>query len=254
MFTPDKCIGCKACYNNCPTGALTFENRQRNYDKSKCVLCGKCVSVCPGGALYWVSKKMSAREVFDTLISDLPYYQNSGGGVTISGGEPLAQPEFSAAILAMAKERGLGTAIETSLAVSYDYIRKLIPVTDLFYCDLKLIDSSLHKEHVGAANDLILENLKRLYAEGKPIVIHTPLVPGITDTKENIGGIVKWMKQNIPGASLELLNYNPLAKAKWQNLNLDYKPGDLKPLKENVIKDLAALGEKAGIKTLYRMG
>jgi len=253
-FAPNNCIGCKACFSACKTGALTFNFNKRTFDKSKCTTCGKCISICPGGAMYRIGKKMSALEVYEILAADLPYYKNSGGGVTISGGEPLAQADFSAAILFLAKEAGLGTAIETSLYQGYEKIQVLYPVTDLFYCDLKLIDNQAHKKYTGADNSLILENVKRLYGEGKKLVIHLPLVPGITDSKENICGIAEWIKQNIPGTQLELLNYNLLARAKWENLDMIYSPGDIKPSKEAEVKELAGLAEKAGVRTRYRMG
>ena len=253
-FTQKNCIGCKGCYNICKTNALTLKQNKRHYDKSKCTGCGQCVDVCPGGALRWLGRKMSAKEVFDNLAADIPYYQNSGGGVTLSGGEPLTQTEFSAAILALAREAGLGTAIETSLFQIYENIRKLIPVTDMFFCDLKLIDDEAHKEYVGVSNELILANLIKLYDEKKQVTIHTPLIPGITDSGENIRNIAVWMKRNIPDANLELLNYNPLARAKWENLNMVYEPGEMKPLREETIKELAGISQKEGITTTYRMG
>jgi len=133
-------------------------------------------------------------------------------------------------------------------------IQKLLSVTDLFFCDIKLIDEENHKNYTGVGNALILENLKKLHGEGKQLLINTPLVPGITDTEENIADIAGWMKRNIPQVPLRLLNYNLLARAKWESLGLVYKPGDIKPLKEDEIKKLALLAEKEGVNTTYRMG
>jgi pyruvate formate lyase activating enzyme len=254
VFSANKCIDCKSCYAVCKRHALTVGAQARCYDKTKCISCGNCVSICPGGAVYWVGRKMAVREVFDLLAVDIPYYQNSTGGVTISGGEPLAQFEFTFSLLSLCKEAGLGTVVETSLFQDYEKIEIISPLVDLFYCDLKLIDCHKHREYVGVSNKLILDNLKRLHLDGNEIVVHTPLVPGITDSEDNIQGIALWMKENIPGTMLELLNYNPLARAKWENLQLDYAPGDLKPFKIDALWGLVALAEKTGVKTLFRQG
>jgi pyruvate formate lyase activating enzyme len=252
VFNQTRCIGCNLCYKVCKSGALGFDFGARSFNKDMCTCCGSCVSVCPGDALYWVGMEMTAREIFNILASDIPYYQNSGGGVTISGGEPLAQAEFLAALLRLCKDADIHTAIETGLFAFFETIEKILSYVDLFYCDLKLIDSKKHEQFTGFPNERILENLKRLYGLGKPVIIRTPLIPGFSATEENIRGIAEWLKQNTPLVSYELLNYNPLARSKWENLNITYEPGNLKPLKEKDLKDLAEAAEAAGIKTQYR--
>jgi pyruvate formate lyase activating enzyme len=254
LFYPSKCIGCKACYGACRKGALTIEAKVRNFNPFLCVRCGACVSACPSAALSWVGNKMTAPEVFEILISDLPYYQSSGGGVTLSGGEPAAQPDFAEELLGLCKKTGLNTAIETSLALPYEDYQKLIPWTDQFFCDLKLLDGQSHEAYTCFSNETVLDNLKKLYHEGKSLIVRTPLVPGITDTEENISAIADWIGQNVPSAAYELLNYNPLARSKWENLGLPYIPGDLKPLGENRLAVLTDRAEAKGVKTRYSRG
>ncbi len=143
VFTA-RCIGCGACLNVCPEGARTREGEAIRYDRGRCRACGRCARACCSGAIALVGRRMEPGEVLAEVMEDAPYYWNSGGGVTISGGEPLCQPEFSREILRNAKEAGIHTALETNLSAPWEVVESLVPWTDFFMVDVKLADPERH--------------------------------------------------------------------------------------------------------------
>lgn len=240
-FQPKKCIGCGACYDVCGTGALRMENGERLYDKARCKSCFACVKACPANALTVVGREIEAKAVVEEVLPDRPYYETSGGGVTLSGGEPTAQPGFALEILQLLKKEGIHTAIETSMCTGFRGIEPLLPWLDLIYCDIKLLDNDAHIKYVGAGNKDILDGIEKLAKTGKQVVIRTPLIPGITDSDENIRGIAAWIREHAPGAEYELLNYNPLAESKWDEIGDTYLVGSQKMLSDERMKELRAL-------------
>jgi len=185
----------------------------------------RCIWCHNPEAMHMTGRDMDVEEIVHIALLDKPYYDASGGGVTLSGGEPTVQWEFAREILRRLKAECVHTAIETSLSAGYASIEALLPYLDVLYCDIKLLDEEAHRKYTGKSNADILENLVRVAATGKNITIHTPLIPGITDSDDNIRGIAQWIQANIPNAGYELLNYNPLAEAKWQDLGKAYLPG-----------------------------
>lgn len=246
MFYSSKCIGCGACYQACKTGALTKEGN-RVYNKALCIQCGKCVEVCAPGALKLVGQKMTVEEVMAVIREDKDYYEASGGGVTLSGGEVLLQAEFAAYLLKMCKAEGISTAIESNLSGSFENVKKLLPYLDRIYCDVKLIDPQAHKTYTGLSNQTTLDNIHALSETDIPLVIRTPLIPGITDSQENIRGIARWIRENARIEAYELLNYNPLAEAKFQELGIAYTPGTLKRKTKAEVALLADVARNEGI-------
>jgi pyruvate formate lyase activating enzyme len=186
-----RCVGCGACAAVCERHVME-ENRHR-FDRNGCEGCGKCASVC-GGALECIGAEMSAVEAVEKVMRDADFFRTSGGGVTISGGEPLAQAEFCAEILKICKAKDVHTCVETSCFGTWSVLEKLMPYVNLFLCDWKLTDDALHREYVGVSNRSIRENILRLAENGKKIRLRCPIIPGVNDTDEQADLIAKKVK------------------------------------------------------------
>lgn len=244
QFFPNRCIGCAACVEVCPEGAQGFdENGIRTFNREKCVACGKCVDVCYAEALVFTAKAMTAEAVVAEILLDRAFYDNSGGGVTLSGGEPALQVEFSREILERCRAAGVHTAIETAANVPWESLAALLPVTDLLMMDIKHMDSAKHHEAVGAPNALLLANARRLAETGKPIIFRIPVIPTVNDTPEEVAAIAAYVRQLIEvraaqhnGMSgepapitLELLAFHRMAGDKYNSLGWDYRAANLTP-------------------------
>ena len=252
MFTASRCIGCGACYQACQTGALRRVGTVRHFEPGLCTNCGACAEVCAPAALSITGRKMTVSDIMHSILLDKAYYTESGGGVTVSGGEPLMQSDFVAALLSSCRNAHLDTAIESNYSLPWETVEKVLPWLDHLYCDIKLMDDSTHVQHTGISNAGIFENLART-ADARPslpITVRTPLIPGITDTDENIRSIAAWLAAHVPGATYELLNYNPLAESKFQQLSRTYLPGSLKRLSRERMHDLRRLAESQGIHSI----
>lgn len=223
-YAASRCIGCGKCVEICPSGALS---PAIDIDRYACTRCGACVTACPSGALHWDSREYTARELAEQLLKDAVFYESSGGGITLSGGEPMACPDFSLEVLDICGSRGFHTAIETSLFASRKTVNRFIPLTDLFLADLKIIDDEAHRKHTGVSNRLILENLRHVAKAGKALIVRVPLIPGITDTRENIEGISRFVSALEEDVPVELLSFNPLAESKYRTLGLPYPFADV---------------------------
>lgn len=217
-FDPKECVGCGACLGACPEKALSFDFPYR-IDRTRCTLCMACAEACPSGALAPVGKRMEVQDIVSGILRYKPFFDTSGGGVTLSGGEPTLFPEFLSELLKSLKASGVHTLLETSGQFSRESFEKLIlPFVDTIYMDIKFVSPHLHKKYCGISNDRILDNFRRLNAlkeeAGIEILPRTPLVPGITDTRENLSAIAGFLRdQNVENASL--LAYNPL----WHDKN-----------------------------------
>ena len=250
-FYPASCIGCKSCYEVCKEKALILKNGKRIYDADKCIHCGACAESCPTGALTMIGTAMTAQECFKKLEADTPYYQNSShGGITVSGGEPLMQPAFVKELLQLCKQAGFDTAIESNLSVPFEIIESLLPFLDRIYCDLKILDNEAHKAATGHSNHQVLENIAKLAQYDIPVVVRTPLIPGTTDSPDNIRAIAKWLKENANIHYYELLNYNPLAEAKHAYISRDYQHAGDAPLKKLTVRELVELANAQGTHTV----
>jgi pyruvate formate lyase activating enzyme len=221
-----KCIRCGACIAACPQEALRFDADQKVViDYARCNNCGVCVRQCPADALKFNAERMTADDVVGEILKDRIFYELSDGGVTLTGGEALKQAEFSLEILQECKREGIDTAIETSLYADTDDLENIIPWVDHFIVDIKLCDRALHKAYTGAGNDLVLKNFTILAGKKDDILVRVPLIPGYTDGSDNLCAIsrfVKGIRKDIP---IELINYNPLAPAKYDILRKRFVPG-----------------------------
>lgn len=219
------CIGCSHCVTSCPSGALELSAGLTNrviIDHQKCDMTGSCVKVCPTEAIQFNGYIAATTEIMDEILKDRLYYLTSGGGVTLTGGEPLAQHVFSEAILNECRSEGIHTAIETSLYCDIDILTRIASVTDLFIVDLKLFDEEEHINYTGRSNRLILENFKYIALSGQNVLVRIPCIPGITDSEHNMRSITEFARSVNNKINVEILEFNPLARNNYNRLGLPY--------------------------------
>jgi len=223
-----KCIGCKSCLESCPEGAISFDGQDVFIDRHICKLCMICADNCPTGALEALGMEMTIKEITDETLKDRVIFEESGGGVTLSGGEPLMQLDFVTELLKTMKELNINTAVETSGFVSMEALKKVSPWTDLFLYDLKLLDPERSKEYTGISSKTIIDNLKYLAQNGSQLIIRMPLVPGITDHRDHLRLMAVTLKEY--GINeLELIPYHSLGANKYRGLNMEYQLQELEP-------------------------
>lgn len=224
MWWKERCIECRDCQNACTKGAISFSDDSLLLDKRKCDLCGACVDACHSQALRLVGKKMTVTQVIKEIEKDMVFYDESSGGVTFSGGEPLMQPYFLHSLLKACKELGIHTAVDTCGYVNSEVLLKISKHVDLFLYDLKVINEEKHMKFTGVSSKLILENLKKLSQSEQKIIVRFPLVPGVNDDEKDIlalGAFVSSLK-NI--RELSILPYHKAGVEKFKRLE---KPADL---------------------------
>lgn len=217
-----QCVRCRACETSCPVGALTVGAEDSPFvvvNHARCTACGACVEACPTGALSFDGRELASEEAAGLLLRDREFYAQSGGGITISGGDPLAQADFSLEVLALCREAGVHTAVETCLFGDRAVLERFLPLVDLFIADLKLHDAGMHEEYTRMPNAPILANYAWLAGKGAAILTRIPLIPGITATRDNIAALAGFIRDANPGARVELMNYNPLAVNKYALMN-----------------------------------
>ncbi len=218
-FDARACVGCDRCLEACREGALNRSN-PAYVDRDRCTLCFECVDACPSGALSRVGRFMEVPEVVSAVLKDLPFFSTSGGGVTLSGGEPALFMDYCSSLLEGLKSEGVHTLIETCGLFDIDeFDSKLLPHVDTVYFDLKIVDPAAHREQCGTRNDVILENFTRLFERsldgGLELLPRVPLIPGITATGANLAAVASFLREQ--GATkVAVLEYNPL----WVEKNL----------------------------------
>ncbi len=218
-----KCTLCGACQRACRAGAVRLDGGGGKlvFNRSDCRGCGSCVPVCPNEARSISGKEMTVEEVMQEVLKDLKFYKKSGGGVTLSGGEPLAQPRFIREILKRCKEEGLHTTLDTCGYARWSSTKGVLEYVDLVLFDIKHPDAAKHAEATGHDNRLILENAKRI-AKLKPMRVRVPLIPGFNDSAETVGEIIRFAKDELGCPDIDLLPYNRLGEIKYDFLD---KPG-----------------------------
>lgn len=248
MFFKEKCKSCGLCLKMCPQKAIEFVDGYPVTNEGKCNLCGKCTDFCTSNAREIIGKEMTVKDLMKEIIKDEAFYDESNGGVTFSGGEPLMHADYLNDILRACKNRGIHTTIDTSGYTDWSQFEKIIDNTDLFLFDIKHMDNEKHFKYMGVGNTVILENLKKLSERGSNIYIRMPIIAGVNDDDKNIDAAVDFIsKLNI--IHVNLLPYHKMGMDKYVRLNKKYKLSGLEKPSDEVMDKIADKFKKAGIKT-----
>jgi len=226
MFFEYTCMKCQTCARVCPNGAITFENENStlHINRQICNNCGICSSVCPTKSLRLVGRDITIKELMKEIEKDILFYDNSGGGVTFSGGEPLFQHQFLIEALKECKKRDIHTVLDTSGYAPENVFSSVLDYVDVFLYDLKLADNEEHIMYTGVSNVLIINNLRLLVdtGRGKDVILRFPIIPGITDTEKNIDGIVEFISSLKSIREIDLLPFHDVSE-KYNRLGIEYK-------------------------------
>ena len=245
LYSENKCIGCGACAVACKEGAQVFENGTHSIDRERCIACGACADVCPTGALEISGYEKSVEDAIAEVMKDKIFYDNSGGGMTVSGGEPMAQFNYTKSLLTLAKEKGLNTAIETCGFAPTERYAEILPLVDLFLFDWKITSPELHKQYTGVDNALIEKNLRYISDNGGKIVLRCPIIPTVNDTEEHFSGIARLANELEGVLSVDIEPYHPLGIGKAERLGKDVAFRELGiPEKETVDAWIKAVKDK----------
>ena len=239
VFLRNKCIGCGDCVTSCPHGAIAFSGSIAR-DETKCRLCEYCVETCPTGAMEKIGQKKTVAEIMQAIEKDSVFYEESGGGVTFSGGEALNQLEFLDALLTACKAKRIHTALDTSGYAPWESIARIANKVDLFLYDIKLMDEAKHKKYTGVSNTLILDNLKRLAAGQRRVWIRIPVIPGINDDEKNITAIGEFLS-SLNLQDVYLLPYHNIAIDKYARLGKPYPLPNLASLSDSQMDNVTQI-------------
>lgn len=245
LYDSNKCVLCGKCEEICPTNAIDIKEGKLTTDKDKCNYCGECAVYCIYGAREIVGKRYSIDNVVKEVIKDKVFYEQSNGGVTISGGEPLIQIDFVEELLIRLKDEKINTAVDTSGAVSFDILERVSKYTDLFLYDLKLMDDEKHKKYIGISNKGIIENLKKLSQIHSNINVRMPIIGNVNDDIAHIEKTMELLKDlNIK--KINLLPYHSIAKHKYEKLGLVYEDEKMTVPSETKMNYFKEVFEKNG--------
>ncbi len=234
FYTRSRCLGCGSCVSVCPQRALSLEADAVAIDRARCIPCDECTRVCPSGALRLVGRRVTAADVLAEVERDRIFYEHSGGGMTLSGGEPLAQPEFALALLEGARERGFHSSVETAGLAGSETVELVLARTDLILFDIKQIDSESHRSIVGEDDALVIGNARVAARLGVKMIVRVPVIPGFNDQPHQIAAIGEFAR-SLGISELHLLPYHGYGAAKYSGLGRRYKmPDTIPPSREHL--------------------
>lgn len=217
-LAPALCTHCGRCMAVCEHGGHEVDAEKHALHMDRCVRCGRCVEACPAGALDLVGSRMTADAVMAVVRRDVPFYEQSGGGMTLSGGEPMAQASFSERLLSMARAEAIGTAVETSAYGPWSRLERLLPLVDLWLVDIKHTSDARHRELTGVSNATILRNIRRLRASGAGMTLRVPLIPSHNAEDAFLRGLIRFLRSLTPPPPVEIMPYHRLGLGKWESL------------------------------------
>lgn len=247
LYFEERCTKCGKCIKRCEGKALEFKDNYLTINKSTCNLCGKCADFCPNNAREYVGRNFTVKELMKEIIKDEAFYEESNGGVTFSGGEPLIHADFLRKVLEGCKIRGIHTAVDTCGHAAWESYEKILSKVDLFLYDLKIMNNEKHKKYVGVENKLILENLKRLSARNCNIFVRMPIIAGINDDDAHITEAICYLS-NLNIIQVNLLPYHKMGMDKYKRLNMEYKLLGIEKPSEDKMTEIAEKFIKAGMK------
>ncbi len=246
QFFSHKCIECEECIAVCPH---VIDGHTAKFTKG-CKMCGACVETCYAEALLKVGYEISSEELTERLEKNKLVFEQSGGGVTFSGGEPLLQPEFLLETLRLCKEKDLHTALETAACVSYLTLKKILPYVDFIFCDIKCINEEAHIKATGVSNKVILENIKKMSEENVNLHLRTPIIPGFNDTIEDMEEIADFIMKLPNTNTIELLPFHGMCEGKYESLDRDFKAKGLKDVEKWQLEVLSKPFREKNIKVI----
>lgn len=237
MYAAERCVRCGDCVKACEHGALTWNNGPVR-DLSRCIQCGSCAQACFADARRVVGEWVSVSEIVGRLRRDLVFFDQSGGGVTFSGGEPLMQPDFLFSALKACKAQGIHTTVDTCGYASTETMARIASVANLFLFDLKLVDPERHKKFTGVSNGPILRNLAMLVETKKPVMVRIPVVPGVNDDEANISSSMELLSR-MGVQHVDLLSYHQTGTEKYERLGSQYGLQDVVPPSPEKMNELS---------------
>ncbi len=251
LWYAERCIGARECIKVCPQDALTLTSQGMVIDQKRCNCCGRCVEECPTAALELIGKSWSADELLAEVESDRVFYEKSQGGVTVSGGEPLSQHEFLAEFIKKCRDKNLDIALDTSGYVSGKILNDILPLINMVLYDIKLIERERHYRFTGVYPERILDNVKTISRKKIPLWIRTPIIPGYTDTEDNIKGIVHFISRELLSVQrYELVPFNDLCVSKYRKLGMDFALKGVKPLPAVRMEELREVARSRGVENV----
>ena len=244
----EKCVGCGTCAKVCPNGAISMENGKPEMKKDACTFCGKCVNFCPIGIREIIGREYSVKELIKELMKDQMFYEESGGGVTLPGGEVMAMDiDYILAIAKELKRQDVTLTIDTCGYVPYEKFQAILPYVHTFLYDVKVMDPKLHKKYIGVDNQLILDNLIRLAADGARIYIRIPTIKEVNGNEKNMKETIAFLKEHdIHPAQINLLPYHDTGSGKYSKLDMEYKGTDLHAPEKEEMESFVRLFVESG--------
>lgn len=249
FFNAEKCTGCGKCVTACPEGAIEITEGKSKTNRNLCKGLGKCAEICPNDARNLMGRYVTAGEVFKEVNGDLLFYQNSGGGVTLSGGDPIAQPDFAISILKLCRDAGIHTAIDTSGYAKWETLERILKYVDLVLYDFKHMDPHKHNKYTGVSNDLILDNAKKIHRElNLHMLARVPILPGYNDSSENLEKTARFIANELETSiRVHLLPYHRLGETKYERLEEPNKSVSIQPPRDEHMEKIKELFESFGL-------